>query len=498
MRKPVFRHATPAPVEKSHVRQGRHPLRPLAHRLPAHRRRAHGAVQLALSPATPAARCCCASRTPTASARPKPPSQAILDGLTWLGLDWDGEPISQFERAARHARGRARSCCAAARPTTATPRPRNWTEMREKARAEGRPPRYDGRWRDRDPSEAPAGVAPVIRIKAPREGETVVHDHVQGEVRVPEQEPRRLHHPALRRHADLHARRGGRRPRHGRHPHHPRRRPPDQCRAPDRSSTTRMGWDVPEMAHIPLIHGADGAKLSKRHGALGVEAYRAMGYLPEALRNYLARLGWSHGDDEIISTERDGRVVRASRTSTRARRASTSSSSRRSTATTSAAWTTPSCSTSSSTPCPIWRAAERSPTRLDAERARRSCSPPCPGSRSAPRRWSNWSTAHVPLCRAAAADRREGRRRCLPRRARRRSCAARMPRSAASTGDWSAAIDGGRDPRLRRGQRAQARQGRAAAARRAHRQDAPRRAFSRSWRCSGATKAWRGIADQID
>ncbi|MDR6430828.1 glutamate--tRNA ligase [Brucella pseudogrignonensis] len=226
---------------------------------------------------------------------------AILDGLTWLGLDWDGEPISQFERAPRHrevaeelvAIGKAYYCYAT---------PEELEEMREKARAEGRPPRYDGRWRDRDPSEAPAGVKPVIRIKAPRDGETVVRDAVQGDVRFPNKDlddfiilrsdgnPTYMHAVVVDDHdmGVTHIIRGD-----------------DHLTNAARQTVIYdgMGWEVPQMSHIPLIHGADGAKLSKRHGALGVDAYRAMGYLPEALRNYLVRLGWSHGDDEIMSTE---------------------------------------------------------------------------------------------------------------------------------------------------------------------------------------------------
>ncbi|WP_157019819.1 glutamate--tRNA ligase [Mesorhizobium xinjiangense] len=225
---------------------------------------------------------------------------AILDGLSWLGLDWDGEPVSQFARAERHravaeelvAKGQAYYCYASQAELE---------EMREKARAEGRPPRYDGRWRDRAPSEAPAGIKPVVRVKAPREGETVVHDKVQGEVRFPNKDlddfiilrsdggPTYMHAVVVDDHdmGVTHIIRGD-----------------DHLTNAARQTIIyqAMGWEVPVMAHIPLIHGPDGAKLSKRHGALGVEAYRAMGYLPEALRNYLARLGWSHGDDEIMST----------------------------------------------------------------------------------------------------------------------------------------------------------------------------------------------------
>jgi glutamyl-tRNA synthetase len=180
--------------------------------------------------------------------------------------------------------------------------PAELEEMREKARAEGRPPRYDGRWRDRDPSEAPPGVKGAIRIKAPTEGETIVHDRVQGEVRFPNKDlddfiilrsdgnPTYMHAVVVDDHdmGVTHIIRGD-----------------DHLTNGARQTIiyNAMGWPVPVMAHIPLIHGADGAKLSKRHGALGVDAYRAMGYLPAALRNYLARLGWSHGDDEIMSTD---------------------------------------------------------------------------------------------------------------------------------------------------------------------------------------------------
>ena len=226
---------------------------------------------------------------------------AILEGLEWLGLKWDGEPISQFARAARHAevahelvnQGKAYFCYCT---------PEELTEMRETAKAEGRPPRYDGRWRDRDASEAPAGVKPVVRIKAPAEGETLVADRVQGDVRFPNKDlddfiilrsdgtPTYMHAVVVDDHdmGVTHIIRGD-----------------DHLTNAARQTIIyqAMGWDVPVMAHIPLIHGQDGAKLSKRHGALGVEAYREMGYLPAALRNYLVRLGWSHGDDEVMSME---------------------------------------------------------------------------------------------------------------------------------------------------------------------------------------------------
>lgn len=226
---------------------------------------------------------------------------AILDGLAWLGLNCDGEPVSQFERADRHraiaeelvAKGEAYYCYSSQEELEA---------MREKARTEGRPPRYDGTWRDRDPAEAPEGVKPVIRIKTPREGETVVEDQVQGTVRFPNKDlddfiilrsdgsPTYMHAVVVDDHdmGVTHIIRGD-----------------DHLTNAARQTVIyrAMGWEVPVMAHIPLIHGPDGAKLSKRHGALGVEAYREMGYLPSALRNYLARLGWSHGDDEIMSDE---------------------------------------------------------------------------------------------------------------------------------------------------------------------------------------------------
>ena len=224
---------------------------------------------------------------------------AILDGLTWLGLTWDGDAVSQFQRAARH-REVAEELVRAGKAYYAYETPEELAAMREAARAQGLPPRYNGQWRDRDPSEAPKGVAGAVRIKAPREGETVVHDLVQGEVRFPNKDlddliilrsdgvPTYMHAVVVDDHdmGVTHIIRGD-----------------DHLTNAARQTVIyeAMGWPVPKMAHIPLIHGADGAKLSKRHGALGVEAYRAMGYLPEALLNYLARLGWSHGDDEVMS-----------------------------------------------------------------------------------------------------------------------------------------------------------------------------------------------------
>ncbi|WP_256752819.1 glutamate--tRNA ligase [Mesorhizobium sp. Mes31] len=224
---------------------------------------------------------------------------AILDGLSWLGLTWDGEPVSQFERAPRH-REVAEELVRMGKAYYSYETPAELEAMREAARAKGLPPRYNGQWRDRAPTEAPAGVKGAIRIKAPTEGETVVHDRVQGEVRFPNKDlddfiilrsdgnPTYMHAVVVDDHdmGVTHIIRGD-----------------DHLTNAARQTVIyrAMGWDVPSMSHIPLIHGADGAKLSKRHGALGVEAYRAMGYLPEALLNYLARLGWSHGDDEIMS-----------------------------------------------------------------------------------------------------------------------------------------------------------------------------------------------------
>jgi len=226
---------------------------------------------------------------------------AILDGLTWLGISWDGDAIFQFSRSARHrevaeqllASGHAYRCYAS---------PEELAQMREAARREGRPKLYDGRWRDRDPGEAPQGVKPTIRLRAPLTGETVIDDQVQGRVVWQNENlddlvllrsdgtPTYMLAVVVDDHdmAVTHIIRGD-----------------DHLTnaARQKQIYDALGWPVPVMAHIPLIHGPDGAKLSKRHGALGIDAYRAMGYLPAALRNYLVRLGWSHGDQEIFSTE---------------------------------------------------------------------------------------------------------------------------------------------------------------------------------------------------
>ena len=230
----------------------------------------------------------------------EPAIAAILDGLSWLGLQWDGDVTYQFSRAARHAEV-AKQMLASGNAYHCYCSPQELDEMRAAQKAAGKPMRYDGRWRDRDPKDAPAGVAPVVRLKAPQTGQTVINDAVQGEVTV---ENSQLDDMILLR-ADgtptymlavvvddydmdvTHVIRGD-----------------DHLNNAFRQLQIikAMGWSVPVYAHIPLIHGADGAKLSKRHGALGVDAYRDMGFLPAALRNYLLRLGWGHGDDEIIST----------------------------------------------------------------------------------------------------------------------------------------------------------------------------------------------------
>jgi glutamyl-tRNA synthetase len=226
--------------------------------------------------------------------------EAIIDGMKWLELDWDGEIVFQFARAPRHAAvveellaaGKAYPCYCSVEELE---------EMRKAAMAAGKPMKYDGRWRDRDPKDAPAGVKPVIRLKAPQSGETVVEDGVQGEVRVANEQlddmvllrsdgtPTYMLSVVVDDHdmGITHVIRGD-----------------DHLTNTfrQRQIYDAMGWAAPHFSHIPLIHGPDGAKLSKRHGALGVDAYREMGYLPDALRNYLLRLGWAHGDDEIIST----------------------------------------------------------------------------------------------------------------------------------------------------------------------------------------------------
>ncbi|HJZ45488.1 MAG TPA: glutamate--tRNA ligase [Hyphomicrobiaceae bacterium] len=227
--------------------------------------------------------------------------KAILDGLAWLELDWDGEPLHQFPRAARH-RAVAEELLAAGKAYHCYASPQELDDMRKAARAAGRSKLYDGRWRDRDPDEAPPGVKPVIRLKAPLAGETVIEDRVMGRVAwqnadLDDMIILRSDGSPVYNHAVVVDD-------HDMGVSHVIRGVDHLTNAARQVQIYRaMGWDVPEFAHVPLIHGPDGAKLSKRHGALGIEAYRAMGYLPAGLRNYLARLGWSHGDDEIFTTE---------------------------------------------------------------------------------------------------------------------------------------------------------------------------------------------------
>jgi glutamyl-tRNA synthetase len=226
---------------------------------------------------------------------------AILDGLSWLGIAWDGETIYQFARQARH-REVAEQLLAAGSAYRCYAGPEELAQMREAARRDGRARLYDGRWRDRDAADAPADVKPAIRLKAPLTGETIIEDQVQGRVVWQNENlddlvllrsdgtPTYMLAVVVDDHdmAVTHVIRGD-----------------DHLTnaARQKQIYDALSWPVPAMAHIPLIHGPDGSKLSKRHGALGVDAYRAMGYLPAALRNYLVRLGWSHGDQEIFSTE---------------------------------------------------------------------------------------------------------------------------------------------------------------------------------------------------
>ena len=227
--------------------------------------------------------------------------QAILEGLDWLGLEWDQPPTYQSKRLDRHAEvahqlladGNAYRCYAG---------PDELEAMRERARKQGRPIKYDGRWRDRDPSEAPDGVIPCIRIRMPQDGQTTLQDRVQGEVTV---DNAQLDDMVILRQDGTptynlsvvvddydmgvtHVIRGD-----------------DHLTNAFKQAQVYqlLGWEAPVFAHIPLIHGPDGAKMSKRHGAVGVETYRELGYLPEAMRNYLLRLGWGHGDLEIVSSE---------------------------------------------------------------------------------------------------------------------------------------------------------------------------------------------------
>lgn len=227
--------------------------------------------------------------------------QVILEGLDWLGLDYDNTPESQFANKQRHidvahdllAKGMAYKCYCS---------PEELEQMREEAKAQGRPVAYDRRWRDRNDSDAPKGIDPVIRIKAPLTGTMIVQDKVQGEVKVAydhlddmiilrsDNTPTYMLAVVVDDHdmGVTHVMRGD-----------------DHLNNTFRQNLIyeAMGWQQPVYAHLPLIHGTDGAKLSKRHGAVGVREFQELGYLPETIRNYLLRLGWGHGDDEIISTE---------------------------------------------------------------------------------------------------------------------------------------------------------------------------------------------------
>jgi glutamyl-tRNA synthetase len=226
--------------------------------------------------------------------------KAIFDGLAFLEIDWDGETVYQFSRMARHAEV-AKEMVAKGHAYYAYETLEELARMREEQKAAGKSIRYEGHWRERDPKDAPPGIKPVVRLKAPTAGETVVEDLVQGTVRVANEQlddmvllradgtPTYMHSVVVDDH-DMevtHIIRGD-----------------DHLTNAFRQSQIykAMGWEIPRFAHVPLIHGPDGAKLSKRHGALGVAEYAKMGFLPAAMRNYLLRLGWGHGDVDIIST----------------------------------------------------------------------------------------------------------------------------------------------------------------------------------------------------
>ena len=227
-------------------------------------------------------------------------TEAIYRGMRWLGLDWDGDAISQFSCTDRHAEvahqmladGTAYKCFST---------PDEIAEFREKAKADGRSTLFRSPWRD--VSEAQHPDAPfAIRVKAPRDGETVINDAVQGDVKIQNDQlddmivlrsdgtPTYMLAVVVDDHdmGVTHVIRGD-----------------DHLNNAARQMLvySAMGWDIPVWAHIPLIHGEDGKKLSKRDGALGVEEWQAAGYPAAGMRNYLARLGWSHGDDEYFTTE---------------------------------------------------------------------------------------------------------------------------------------------------------------------------------------------------
>lgn len=231
----------------------------------------------------------------------QPAIDAIIAGLAWLGIDHDGDIVFQSKNVDRHkqiahelvAKGSAYKCYCT---------PQELDEMRKAAEAEGKNFKYPKIWRDKNESEAPAGIQPSIRIKAPYEGDIVINDLIRGEVRYPANDlddmvilradgtPTYMLAVVVDDHdmGVTHIIRGE-----------------DHLTNTFRQKMIfdAMGWKLPITAHVPLIHGADGAKLSKRHGAQGVEEYRDMGYLPEAVNNYLMSLGWHWGDEEIISME---------------------------------------------------------------------------------------------------------------------------------------------------------------------------------------------------
>ena len=232
---------------------------------------------------------------------------AILSGLDWLGLDYDAPPVFQSARAARHAEV-ARQLLDAGHAYRCYATPEELEAMREAQRAAKQPLRYDGRWRDRDPAEAPADAPFTVRLRTPADGETVIEDQVQGRVTVQNAEiddyillradgtPTYMLAVVVDDHdmGVTHIIRGDD------HLNNAFRQLPI-IRAMD---AIEGSWPDPVYAHIPLIHGTDGAKLSKRHGAVGVEAYRdELGVLPEALFNYLLRLGWGHGDREELTRD---------------------------------------------------------------------------------------------------------------------------------------------------------------------------------------------------
>ena len=225
--------------------------------------------------------------------------EAIFDALNWLGIDWDGEPVFQFARSPRH-REVARKLLDSGHAYRCYMTSEELQRSRKRAKEEGRVWRYDGTWRDRDACEAPPGVAPAIRLKAPREGHTIINDHVQGDVAIANTEL-----------DDMVLLRADGTPTymlsvvvddHDMGVTHVIRGDEHLVNAARQSQIFQaLGWTAPGFAHIPLIHGPDGTRLSKRHGATGVEHYREEGFLADALVNHLLRLGWSHGDEEVIS-----------------------------------------------------------------------------------------------------------------------------------------------------------------------------------------------------